>query len=90
MQTIINTLKDASRYPEWNIGVHKVKYVSMAAEPDKDTKNKSKNHSHSQVFHDVISLETDFTSSPVIKIINKVSQKFQGDSLIRKIVLVNR
>ncbi len=83
-------LVDASKYPEWHIGVHKVKHITMPPEMDSTAKGKTKNAIASHVLHDVISLETDVASNHVVKLINKVSRKLQGDSLIRKIHVANR
>ena len=89
-QNLLNTLKDATKYPEWHSGVHKVKYITMAPDLDSNNKTKSKNTVTSHVLNDVISVETDVSSSQMVQFINKMSQKLQGDSLIRKIHLINR
>ena len=89
-QNLLNTLKDATKYPEWHIGVHKVKYITMAPELDSNNKARSKNTMSTHVLNDVVSVETDVSSSQMIQFINKVSEKLQGDSLIRKIHLINR
>ena len=49
----------------------------MAPELDSNNKAKSKNTVSTNVLNDVISIETDVSSSQMIQFINKVSQSYK-------------
>ncbi len=83
-QNVLISIRDVSHLQEWVPGIHKVRRVTAINNDTDISKLKT------SMQYDVISMETNDTSSQVIGLINSMSQTIQGQPLVRKVKVVHR
>ncbi len=89
-QTVLNTLKDITKYAEWEIGRSKIRNITVAQEFQEGLSAKNKGGQPLPVQHDIISAEVEFIPSFVIRLANRLAQIVQGERILIKRRAIHR
>ena len=77
-QSVLGSVRDATKLPEWDPEVSNVKYVTEAL----DTNGSS--GKSPQFHHEVVTMDTNYIPNMWVDAMNHASQWLQGDVLVKK------